>query len=252
MSVPEQERVIGSWRPAYSLYRWAWSGLDWLFPPSCGGCGARGTRWCGNCQENTRLIPSTICQICGDVQNNSVICHKCQTSPPEYSALRSWAVFEGPLRNALHRLKYKGDLALGEVLSRPLAGLLKDLNWKVDLVTAVPIGVARRAERGYNQATLLAHPLALSTGLAFQPNALSKTRETRTQVGLSASDRRKNVSGAFEAYPQHVMQKRVLVVDDVTTSGATMEACAEALLGAGARQVFGLTLARAPFTSARF
>lgn len=251
MSVPEHERMIDRQRPAYLVYRWAWSGLDWLFPPSCGGCGVRGMRWCQNCQENTILIPSRVCQICGNLQNGTAICRKCRALPPTYTALRSWAVFEGPLRNALHRLKYKGDLGLGDVLARPLAGLFKHLGWKVDLVTPVPIGVARRTERGYNQATLLARPMALSIGLAFQPDALSKTRETRTQVGLSISDRRTNVAGAFKANPKYVLQKQVLVVDDVTTSGATIEACAKALLEAGARQVFGLTLARTAFIDDR-
>jgi ComF family protein len=244
MSVPEHERIIGPQKPAYLVYRWAWSGLDWLFPPSCGGCGVRGMRWCQKCQENTRLIPALVCPICGNAQNSTAKCQKCRTYLPVYTALRSWAVFEGPLRNALHRLKYKGDLALGEVLARPLVDLFTRLGWKVDLVTSVPIGVARRGERGYNQATLLARPLALNVGLDFQPDALSKTRETRTQVGLSISDRRTNVAGAFSANPKRVMQKHVLLIDDVTTSGATIEACAKALLDAGASQVFGLTLAR--------
>jgi ComF family protein len=161
--------------------------------------------------------------------------------------LRSWAVFEGPIRNALHRLKYKGDIALGEVLARPLVGLFKDMGWAVDLVAPVPLGVARKAERGYNQATLLAQPFALGSRLVFRPEALVKTRDTRTQVGLSAPERRTNVAGAFRANPKVVKNKLVVVVDDVTTSGATIEACAQALLEAGARQVYGLTLARPAF-----
>jgi len=245
--VPEHERSIDRWRPAYSLYRWGWAGLDWLFPPSCGGCGIRGMRWCPECQDRTRLIPSTVCPICGNVQASTVVCRKCRVSPPGYSALRSWAVFEGPIRNALHRLKYKGDLALGEVLARPLSGLLHEMGWAVDLVVPVPLGVARKAERGYNQATLLAWPFALGGGLAFRPEALSKTRETRTQVGLSVLERRTNVAGAFKANPKFVIDRLVVVVDDVTTSGATIEACAQALLEAGARQVYGLTLARPAF-----
>jgi ComF family protein len=245
--VPEHERSIDRWRPTYSLYRWAWAGLDWLFPPSCGGCGVRGIRWCPECQDHTRLIPSTLCPICGNVQASTVVCRKCRVSPPGYSALRSWAVFEGPIRNALHRLKYKGDMALGEVLARPLASLFKDMGWAVDLVAPVPLGVARKAERGYNQATLLAQPFALENRLVFRPEALVKIRDTRTQVGLSVPERRTNVAGAFKANPKVVKEKLVVVVDDVTTSGATIEACAQALLEAGARQVYGLTLARPAF-----
>ncbi|OGO33540.1 MAG: hypothetical protein A2W35_14560 [Chloroflexi bacterium RBG_16_57_11] len=159
--------------------------------------------------------------------------------------MRSWAFFNGPLRKALHRLKYSRDLALGEVLARPLYEMLHQLNWPIDLVTSVPMGVARRAERGYNQATLLAFPLSLASGMTFRSQALIKARDTRSQVGLNLTQRRENVSDAFLARSEIVNNKCILVVDDVTTSGATIEACAEALIKAGACQVFGLTLARA-------
>ena len=107
------------------------------------------------------------------------------------------------------------------------------------------MGVARRAERGYNQATLLAFPLSLACGIPFRPQALVKARDTRTQVGLNLAQRRENVFNAFSARSEIVNTKCILVVDDVTTSGATIEACASALIKAGARQVFGLTLTRA-------
>jgi predicted amidophosphoribosyltransferase len=107
------------------------------------------------------------------------------------------------------------------------------------------LGVARLKECGYNQAALLARPLALGCGLAFRPQALTRVRETRSQVGLSFVQRCENVSGAFQAWPDRVSGLNVLVVDDVATSSATLEACAAALLGAGANQVYGLTLARA-------
>jgi ComF family protein len=173
------------------------------------------------------------------------LCSTCQVEPPHFIAARAWAVFEGPVRQALHRLKYRRDLSLGEILSRPLVELLGDLNWTVDLVVPVPLGVARLHERGYNQATLLARPLALGYGLSFRPQALSRIRETRSQVGLSIAQRRENVSGAFQARTRWVSGRNVLVVDDVATSSATLDACARSLIAAGAAQVYGLTLARA-------
>jgi ComF family protein len=115
----------------------------------------------------------------------------------------------------------------------------------VELVTPVPLGVARHAQRGYNQSALLAFPLALSSKLAYGSQALIKVREARSQVGLSLAERFENVAGAFQASPKIVAGKTILIVDDVTTSGATMQACATALLQAGAHQVYGLTLARA-------
>jgi len=173
------------------------------------------------------------------------MCSRCIQAPPSYASLRTWAIFDGQLRAALHRLKYKGDIALGEILARPLIMMLHNLNWEIDLVTAVPIGVARRAQRGYNQAALLALPLAMGCGITYEPLALTKVRDTRSQVGLTADERRENVSGAFQARAKYVSGKCVLVVDDVTTSGATLEACSSALLSAGAREVYGLTLSRA-------
>jgi ComF family protein len=135
-------------------------------------------------------------------------------------------------------------MALGDILARPMIRMFQETSWHVDLVVPVPGSLARRKKRGYNQASLLAFPVALSIGLAYRPNALIKVRDTRTQVGLSPSERRQNVAKAFLGRKELIAGKRVLVVDDVTTSGATMEACAAALLDQGASQVYGLTLAR--------
>jgi competence protein ComFC len=234
-----------SGRPVYRAYQWLWSGLDLLFPPVCGGCGRRGARWCQDChQAVSRLLPP-LCERCGQGLPRAGICETCLSTPPHFTAARSWAVFEGPIRQALHRLKYRRDLSLGEILSRPMVRLLGELDWPVDLVVPVPLGVARLRERGYNQATLLARPLALGYGCSFRPQALSRVRETCSQVGLSIVQRRENVSGAFQARTGWVSGRNVLVVDDVATSSATLDACASALLAGGAAQVFGLTLARA-------
>ncbi len=232
-------------RAVYRLYQLAWSGLDWLYPPQCGGCGRANARWCLDCQGKVHRLPETICHCCGQILDVVGVCAQCQSCPPAFNALRSWANFDGPVRNALHRLKYKRDIALGEALARHLIEMLDGLAWPVDCVTPVPIGLARRAERGYNQTTFLALPVALALGLSYRPAGLKKVRHTRTQVGLNSEQRRANVAGAFEANPKIVAQKSVLVIDDVTTTGATLLACAEALLNAGARQIYGLTLARA-------
>jgi ComF family protein len=123
--------------------------------------------------------------------------------------------------------------------------LLASLSWPIEIVVPVPIGRARRKERGYNQAALLAYPLALCSEIPYQSHALSRKRETRTQVGLNPLERKLNVADAFVAAREFVEGKSVLVVDDVTTTGATLNACAQALISAGARLVYGLTLARA-------
>jgi len=185
----------------------------------------------------------SICDRCGGWIDEHGQCN-CIGRHVPYDALRSWASYQGPLRKAILRLKYASDLALGEILSRPMISKYQEMGWHVDLVVPVPGSLARKKARGYNQAALLAFPIALSVGLPYSPKALIKVRDTRTQVGLSPFERRQNVAQAFLGKKEIINGKKVLVVDDVTTSGATMEACAEALLAQGASQVFGLTLAR--------
>jgi ComF family protein len=142
-------------------------------------------------------------------------------------------------------LKYYRDIALGEVLARNMVTCLLEQHWLLDLVVPVPLGVARLAERGYNQAALLAKPIALACHLHYSTKTLHRIRETRSQVGLSLEERWVNVKNSFSADPFLLEGKNVLVVDDVATSGATLNACAAALRSAGVAQVFALTLARA-------
>jgi ComF family protein len=126
-----------------------------------------------------------------------------------------------------------------------MVDMLLSLNWDCDLIIPVPLGLARLKERGYNQSNLLARPLSLAVGIPFQPNGLIRVRETCSQVGLTFTQRRENVSGAFQALSRNVSGRRVLVVDDVATSCATLDACAIALIKAGSTGVSALTLARA-------
>jgi competence protein ComFC len=235
------------WRPAYYAYRFFWLAVDSLFPPACGGCGRRGQRWCRDCQDRITRIVSSVCPHCGEPTQNNQPCQRCRENPPAYLALRSYAEFNGPLREALHRLKYQHDLGLGEALGRLLVEPLCALGWNIDLIVPIPLGQKRMKERGYNQADLLAHPLALATGRPYSTHAVCRARETETQVGLGVQERRENVSGAFRGERQLVSGKTVLVIDDVATTGATISACAGALAAAGATGVYGLTLARAVF-----
>lgn len=158
---------------------------------------------------------------------------------------RSWGIFTGPLRKAIHRMKYKRDISLGDRLSEVLFELVDQLGWRFDLVTAVPLNPARAKERGYNQSALLAIPVALAYNIPYKSNAIRRVKNTRSQVGLTRNERKENVHGAFEANANLVKGRSLLIIDDVCTTGATLEACAQALKTAGARQVYGLTLARA-------
>ncbi len=123
--------------PVYQLYQLAWAALDWVYPPTCGGCDKRGMRWCSDCRRSiTKLVPP-LCPHCGEPQLSVGLCQHCRTNPQAHTALRSLARFDGRLRNAVHRLKYKGEMRLGEALAEPLSEYFQTLDWKIDLIVPV-------------------------------------------------------------------------------------------------------------------
>lgn len=136
---------------------------------------------------------------------------------------------------------------MAEILSRPLIELIADLNWSIDLIVPVPLSIHRQKSRGYNQASLIALPIALGLDLRYQPKALKKVKETDSQVGLSLIQRYDNISGAFKSDDVIVGKKRILIIDDVVTSGAILNECSEALLKSGAKDIYAVTLARAMY-----
>jgi competence protein ComFC len=145
----------------------------------------------------------------------------------------------------LHRLKYRRDIGLGEALTPQLSLFVARMHWPIDLVLAVPLGRKRLKDRGYNQAALIAWPLAMAIGAEYGRGRLRRLRETVSQVGLTRLERRENVQGAFEANRRGVWRRCVLLIDDVATTGSTLSSCAEALYASGARDVFAVTVARA-------
>lgn len=233
-----------AWR--FRLSQAFWDGMDWLYPPVCGGCGKQGTRWCDVCRANLTPVPEPLCEICGLPQPQPGICCDCLSLRPPFQALRSWAVFDGPMRKVIHSLKYgKNYGGLGVALVSDLARFYQSLGWKVDLVVSVPLSVQRLKQRGYNQVEQVARPLADLLGLRYQPGALKKVRDTETQVGKNRLARQANVRNAFYGNSDIVKGRIVLLMDDVATTGSTLFSAASALKKAGAAQVFALTLARA-------
>ncbi len=230
---------------SYSLYRLFWNAVDLLYPPVCGGCGEKGQRWCKLCADSVSLLSLRICEVCGLPLLKEGKCNSCQAEHPAYQEMRSWAIFEGPVRKALHRMKYRQDLGLGDVLAVGMLAYVDTLKWDIDIVVPVPLGKKRFKERGYNQVSLIARPMALAKGWKYLPRSLQRQKETRSQVGLSVNERKENVHDAFIANEREVAGKSVLVLDDVSTTGATLNSCAQALARSGARQVYALTIARA-------
>lgn len=216
-----------------------------VFPPRCGGCGKLGQRWCADCRRQLTPPPEPLCKICGEPQHVPGICEHCNNTRPAFYALRSCAVFNEPLRPALHKLKYRCDVGLGEALAWDVALYLDTLGWQTDAIVPIPLSQQRMRERGYNQSGLIAHPLSCMMQWKYFPNALQRVRHTRSQVGLSAAERRENVQAAFTADPGLVRNKTILLFDDVATTGATLHVASQALLSAGANRVYALTAAKA-------
>ena len=204
-----------------------------------------GVRWCQSCQDQTPRINPPICILCGQTTKVSGLCKRCSTTKPHFAATRSWAEFRGPIRNALHDIKYRKNLGLGGALALHLAQILDKNLWEIDLVAPVPLGEEREKQRGYNQADLLARPLASYLQLPYNPRILNRIRETVSQVELDLTERQKNVMDAFQANRDLIQGLKILIIDDVTTSGSTLNACAKTLVKNGAKAVYGLTVARA-------
>jgi ComF family protein len=169
----------------------------------------------------------------------------CRHAPATLTGIRSAAWFKGPLRQAIHAFKYSGQTALAVPLGHILEVGWANGNLPAEAIVPVPLHPARLRERGYNQAALLARRLALATRLPVVEEGLRRTRATAVQMTLGAAERKLNVAGAFEGAPGRLAGRRVVLIDDVCTTGATLEACSVALREAGAAAVWALTLARA-------
>lgn len=154
-------------------------------------------------------------------------------------------MYEGPLMRALLHLKYRPNQNLAQVFAGWLRELLRHEQWHPTMIAPVPLAASRQRQRGYNQVDLITSALSRMTELPNAPGALRRIRETPSQVGLNPAERRLNVAGAFEACSLGDHNHTVLLVDDLFTTGATLAACASALLEEGAQQVLGVTIARA-------
>lgn len=203
-----------------------------------------GARWCLDCQQQVKTLDETLCDVCGLPQDKPGICEACLAERPHFRALRAWAVFSNPIQPALHKLKYRRDVSMGDAFASQMIPFVERLNWNADVLIPIPLGRQRLKERGYNQVGMIAKPLALALGMRYAPKGLVRCKETRSQVGLTKLERKANVSDAFQAGTD-VKRKIVLIMDDVSTTGSTLSAGAEALYSAGAKDVYALTVARA-------
>ena len=218
---------------------------------------------CNECLGSFQQIPGTVCDKCGTPVENAptenlrvFVCPRC-TSPDHrslaFDRVRSWSFYDGAMVQAILFLKFENIDPLGELFARMLAemAVLGGPAFEADVVVPVPLHRRRERERGYNQAALIAKPLAKRLGLPYKSVLLTRIRPRPEKHLLTLDERWESVRGAFATRPgSQVDNLRVLLVDDVMTTGATLDSCAKTLRDAGAKSVTGLTVARARLRNA--
>ncbi len=232
--------TIGDW--AHKLGRGL---LDLFYPPFCVGCGRAGEMYCFACRDSVLRIRPPLCPRCGRPQAAAGTCRECALEPPSVDGIRSVAVFDGALRGAIHQFKYSYVRDLAAPLGDFLVSYWQETPLDADVIVPVPLHVRRIRERGYNQAALLAQRMGSALGMPVYRDCLRRSRYTESQTRLSARERSRNVKDAFTCAGTGIQGARVLLVDDVCTTGATLGACGRALAQGGARSVWALTVARA-------
>lgn len=221
-----------------------------LLPPRCLHCGAPGAAGqdlCGDCRA---LLPhnTCACPLCAlPLPQPAPACGRCVKRAPPSSAALTTFVYADPLDRWLPRLKFHGALGCARLLAELMLEdpRLPEFAAGMDALLPLPLHRGRLAERGYNQALELARPLAPALGLPLRPDWLQRNRATRPQTGLEAKERRRNLRGAFTASAE-VAGKRLLLLDDVITTGSTLLEATRACRRAGAVEVRVLAVARVP------
>ena len=258
----EGEQITRSNAPGFQRLRaWVSAAIDLVLPPQCLACRALVTepgRLCPSCWPKARFIAPPSCTVCGRALTGTgpspglpdldLTCGACLQSPPQFTRARSVLIFDGVGRDLVHQLKYADRLDGAGAMGAWMVQAAGEAAQTADLIVPVPLHYLRLVRRRYNQAQILAQVIARETGLPLESDGLRRVRRTKSQVGLNARERAENVRGAFQVSPKlrdRLAQARVLLVDDVLTTGATVSACAQALSRAGASEVTVLTLARA-------
>jgi ComF family protein len=250
----ENQAATGGWPDlAGWVFRFARAALDTIYPPTCLACRAstaEANALCPACWRAMRFIERPFCERLGTPFEQDLgaglLSPQAIADPPAFSRARAVVRFEdGPARRLVHRLKYSDRAELARPMGRWMARSGADVLAEADALVPVPLHPLRLWTRRFNQSAALAHHIARATGKPSEPFLLARVKATRSQVGLSRTQRAENVQGAFRAPPEaRVKGRRLVLVDDVLTSGATANAAARALLRAGASQVDIIVFAR--------
>lgn len=229
---------------AWGLYRYV---LDIFVPPCCVVCNQVETWLCDDCLQEIPLFDAPICPQCGRPEPGNQTCRVCKDAPLRVNPIRSAFLFEGHIRSVVHALKYRGAKNIARTLRGRMVEAWHNYAMESDVIIPVPLHPSRELKRGYNQATVIARALGHAIHLPVAEQALVRNRNTASQTKLNRQERQENVGGAFTCTESDKFaDKRITLVDDVATTGATLDACAAILLDNGARSVNAFTLARAP------
>jgi ComF family protein len=219
--------------------------IDFFFPRRCVECGKLGDFLCDSCRQKLPRLLRPFCQQCGKPESSGGLCAACWGRQTDIDGIRSVFRFEGAVRHAIYGLKYHNLKAISGCLSVLMANYLQDDPMQAEVLIPVPLHPRRLRERGYNQASLLAKKLGKLIALPILDGSLCRLKDSLPQARTATvEERRINVEKAFACRDEKIYGKSVILIDDVCTSGATLESCAMALKAAGAVSVWGLTLAR--------
>ena len=218
--------------------------LDLLFPLWCIGCGREGEVVCRSCRETIRFIGPSFCERCGRPVLEDGVCHNCAGIALTIDGIRAPFLFQGILRQAVHELKYRNLKAIAPFLAGEMASYLQKYPLEADILVPVPLHARRLKERGYNQSELTARYLSALTGIPWKSNILVRQRHSPPLArSASREERRENIAGAFAVSGEGLAGKNIILVDDVSTTGSTLDACAAVIKAAGAQKVWGLVAA---------
>lgn len=218
---------------------------DWLFPRRCVGCGREGGFLCSACQASLSPIEPPFCPRCGLPRPVSGFCPVCTGWETDIDGIRGALRFEGAARQMVYQLKYHNLRAIVPEMVELIIKVIPLNTIPGDIIVPVPLHPQRLRERGYNQSALIARELTRRTGLELGEECLIRNRNTPSQAHTrNVAERRDNVRGVFSCRNGRIKGRRVILVDDVATSGATLNAGAVVLKRAGALSVRGLTFAR--------
>ena len=225
--------------------------LDWILPRQCLGCRqfSAGERLCSACLERFPLLKDSCCPSCAlpFESEGGHLCFSCLETPPPFRRTFALAIYRGILHDLVTRMKFRPEERIAEFLGRWLGESITLEEPRPEVILPVPLHSRRLRQRGFNQSAVIARQLSRQWGIPATPFLMERIRETAQQTGLSRVERKKNLSEAFRVlHPESIEGKRVLLVDDVYTTGATLLSAAAVLRDVGVASVDVAVVARTP------